>query len=65
MSCSKLSYPTQWMARRAMRAISRDCQRLNLKCPAGTYLCGECRTWHITSQPGHQIPPWVKARAKG
>ena len=65
MSCSKLRYSTQWIALRANAcAIAGDCQRRNRKFPTGTYLCGECRSWHLTSKSGNQIPPWERKRAR-
>lgn len=29
----------------------------------GTYLCSDCRRWHLTSKEGIQTEPWAKARA--
>lgn len=63
-SRSKIGYASRWTAMAAMRGIASKHGKRDRTCPTGTYLCGVCRTWQLTSKSGHQIPPWEKARAR-
>jgi hypothetical protein len=62
--CSKIHYPSRGSAVNAMRAIRRRYAKRGLTGPSGTYLCGSCQCWHLTSKTGVQTPPWLKARAQ-
>jgi hypothetical protein len=61
--CSKIRYPSRRTAIAAMLAIARKNRKRDRRCPTGTYLCGSCRSWHLTSKSGNQTPPWEKERA--
>jgi len=61
--CSKIRYPSRRTAIAVMLAIARKNRKRDRKWPTGTYLCGSCRSWHLTSKSGNQIPPWEQERA--
>jgi hypothetical protein len=62
--CSKIPYPSHAAALLAMRGIARASRARGRTGPRGAYLCGSCRSWHLTSQAGMRKPPWEKRRAK-
>jgi hypothetical protein len=61
--CSKIRYANRQSAIAAMRAIARRYRNGDRTYPTGVYLCSPCRSWHLTSKSGIQVPPWAKARA--
>ncbi len=58
--CTKRRYDTRWVAGLALRAVQRKSEALGRKPPTGSYLCGSCRGWHLTSKSKSQVPPWAK-----
>ena len=60
--CSKIPFASRTKATIAMRAIRRKKTARGLKGPTGAYLCGPCKSWHLTSKSTTQTPPWEKVR---
>lgn len=50
LDCSKKSYPSQWAAERALHAIQDAYRSHGRKAPTGSYWCGLCKAWHLTSK---------------
>lgn len=57
--CNKtVRFRMQWQAEVALRAIQRRPVTPEGKKPTGSYLCGSCMAWHLTSKGESQQPPW-------
>jgi hypothetical protein len=62
--CSKVAYSSRGAALFAMRAIAQAKRARGRTGPRGTYVCGSCRCWHLTSGAGMRKPPWERRRIK-
>jgi hypothetical protein len=60
--CLKRPYPDQRSAERALLAVQLKSRDLGRKVPTGSYWCGECKSWHLTSQTGSRPAPWNRPR---
>ncbi len=63
LNCAKKSYPNQWSAERALRAIQNHSRAQGRKPPTGSYWCPHCKTWHLTSKSKSRTPTWLSRRA--
>lgn len=62
LDCSKKSYPSQGAAERALHAIQNSCRSDGRKVPTGSYWCGLCKAWHLTSKSKSRTPSWLRKR---
>ena len=62
LDCSKKFYPNQWAAERALQAIQESGRSRGRKAPTGSYWCGLCQAWHLTSKSRSRTPGWVRRR---
>ena len=56
--CNKIPYQSQPQAELALKAIQK--KRRSTRRELGSYLCPDCRRWHLTSKSSSQVPPWLK-----
>lgn len=62
LDCSKKSHTSQWAAERALRAIQELRRSRGGKSPTGSYWCGQCKAWHLTSKSKSRTSRWVRKR---
>ena len=60
--CLKISYASRPVAERALKRVQASCRRRGRKIPTGSYWCGECRRWHLTSKSPSRPAPWLRVR---
>ena len=62
--CSKIPFASRTKATIAMSAIRRKKTARGLKGPTGAYLCGPCKSWHLTSGQQRRRRPGRRSEAR-
>ncbi len=62
LECSKKPYANRWAAERALQAIRESCRSRDRRAPTGSYWCGLCKAWHLTSKSKSRTPSWFRNR---
>jgi hypothetical protein len=60
--CSKVRYPSQLTAELALKRFAARCRQRGSRVPTGSYWCGPCSSWHLTSKSPSRPAPWTTKR---